>query len=58
MQRQLSSDGFLFRYRSEEKIDCLPFGEGTFLPCSFWRVDALDGRYDEATELLRAQHRP
>jgi GH15 family glucan-1,4-alpha-glucosidase len=60
VQPHLSRDGFLFRYRSEEKIDDLPFGEGTFLPCSFWLVDALalDGRHHEATELLRAQHRP
>jgi GH15 family glucan-1,4-alpha-glucosidase len=54
VQRELSSDGFLFRYHSQERIDGLPFGEGTFLPCSFWLVDALalDGRHDEATELF------
>jgi GH15 family glucan-1,4-alpha-glucosidase len=54
VQRELSADGFLLRYRSEEEIDGLPFGEGTFLPCSYWLVDALalDGRYDEAAELF------
>jgi GH15 family glucan-1,4-alpha-glucosidase len=54
VQRQLSWEGFLLRYRSEDAIDGLPVGEGAFLPCSFWLVDALtlDGRHDEATELF------
>jgi GH15 family glucan-1,4-alpha-glucosidase len=54
VRAQLSSDGFLLRYRSEETIDGLPAGEGTFLPCSFWLVDALalDGRHDEAAALF------
>jgi GH15 family glucan-1,4-alpha-glucosidase len=54
VQTQLSADGFLLRYRSEEAIDGLPAGEGTFLPCSFWLVDALalDGRHNEAAELF------
>jgi GH15 family glucan-1,4-alpha-glucosidase len=54
IQRRLMSDGFLLRYRSEEEDDGLPAGEGAFLPCSFWLVDALalDGRHDEAVELF------
>jgi GH15 family glucan-1,4-alpha-glucosidase len=54
VQRQLSIDGFVLRYRSEDEIDGLPSGEGAFLPCSFWLVDALalDGRHDRATELF------
>jgi len=54
VQRQLSSDGFLLRYRSEQQSDGLPAGEGAFLACSFWLVDALalDGRYDDAVELF------
>jgi GH15 family glucan-1,4-alpha-glucosidase len=54
VERELSSDGFLLRYRSEQESDGLPAGEGTFLPCSFWLVDALalDGQHDHAVDLF------
>jgi GH15 family glucan-1,4-alpha-glucosidase len=54
VQEQLSWDGFVRRYRSEESVDGLPAHEGAFLPCSFWLVDALalEGRQDEAAELF------
>jgi GH15 family glucan-1,4-alpha-glucosidase len=51
---QLLWNGFVLRYRSDERIDGLPRGEGAFLPASFWLVDALvlQGRDDEATEVF------
>ena len=54
IQRDLTQDGFVLRYRSEGSGDGLPGGEGVFLACSFWLVDALDGagRRDEAVMLF------
>jgi GH15 family glucan-1,4-alpha-glucosidase len=56
IQRDLTRDGFVERYRTDggEEIDGLPGGEGVFLPCSFWLVDALlmIGREDEARALF------
>jgi len=53
IQRDLTRDGFVERYRSKD-VDGLPFGEGVFLPCSFWLVDALVmmNREDEARQLF------
>ncbi|RKQ90222.1 GH15 family glucan-1,4-alpha-glucosidase [Solirubrobacter pauli] len=54
VERELSHDGFLLRYSTEEADDGLPPGEGAFLPCSFWLVDALvlSGRRDRALALF------
>jgi len=54
VQRELMDDGFVLRYPTEESDDGLPPGEGAFLPCSFWMVDALNaiGRRDEAEALF------
>ena len=54
VQRELSADGFLLRYRTESPVDGLPPGEGVFLACSFWLVTALVGigRDVEARELF------
>jgi GH15 family glucan-1,4-alpha-glucosidase len=42
------------RYNSHETDDGRPPGEGVFLPCSFWLVDAylLSGRRDDARNLF------
>jgi GH15 family glucan-1,4-alpha-glucosidase len=54
IERELVVDGFVLRYRTESADDGLPPGEGAFLPCSFWLVDAyaLQGRTREAQALF------
>ncbi|MGO4536453.1 glycoside hydrolase family 15 protein [Leifsonia sp. 2MCAF36] len=54
IQRELTEEGFVLRYRPQASDDGLPGGEGVFLACSFWLVDALlgAGRRDEAEELF------
>jgi GH15 family glucan-1,4-alpha-glucosidase len=54
VQRELTHDGFLRRYKPAECEDGLPGEEGVFLACSFWLVEALlgAGRRHEAQELF------
>ena len=54
IQNNLTEDGFVKRYQTTESDDGLPGGEGLFLACSFWLVDALHlaGRRAEATALF------
>ena len=54
VRRELTRDGLVLRYRSEEDVDGLPAGEGVFLPCSFWLVDCLEliGDHDAAHGLF------
>ena len=49
--RLTTETGLVYRYEGE---DGLPGGEGTFVLCSFWLVDALalSGRLEEAKELF------
>ncbi|MEO7556798.1 MAG: glycoside hydrolase family 15 protein, partial [Acidimicrobiales bacterium] len=50
IERDLTKDGFVLRYDTGASGDGLPPGEGAFLLCTFWLVDALVaiGRVDDA----------
>ena len=52
--RDLTADGLVQRYHTDRTNDGLPPGEGVFLACSFWLVDALHaiGRETEAVALF------
>jgi alpha,alpha-trehalase len=56
---ELTEDGFVLRYRTDETDDGLSGKEGTFLICSFWLVSALaiveemQGARDLMERLLR-----
>ena len=54
VEQRLTQDGFVLRYRTDSGSDGLPGGEGVFLACSFWLVDALlgAGRRQDATDLF------
>jgi len=54
VEQDLFRDGFVLRYRTESNMDGLPPGEGAFLACTFWLVDAyvMQGRRREATALF------
>jgi len=54
IERQLLVDGFVRRYDTTKTEDGLPPGEGVFLACSFWLVDAyvMLGRLEEAHRLF------
>jgi GH15 family glucan-1,4-alpha-glucosidase len=51
---ELTQDGFVLRYRTEETDDGLSGEEGTFLICSFWLVSALAivGEQQRAHDLM------
>ena len=52
--RDLTENGFVLRYRTDETDDGLSGKEGTFLICSFWLVSALAivGERQQARDLL------
>ena len=54
IQNELTEGGLIKRYNTSESDDGLSGGEGLFLACSFWLVDALHlaGHRAEATTLF------
>jgi GH15 family glucan-1,4-alpha-glucosidase len=54
IRNELTEDGLVLRYRTDESDDGLAGREGSFLICSFWMVYALSGigRHREAEELF------
>ena len=54
IERNLTQDGFVLRYKPEQAGDGLPGTEGAFLACSFWLVDAYaySGRSKDAERLF------
>jgi GH15 family glucan-1,4-alpha-glucosidase len=54
IEKTLMKDGLVLRYDTSKSNDGLPPGEGMFLACSFWLVDAyvMLGRHDDAVKLF------
>jgi GH15 family glucan-1,4-alpha-glucosidase len=54
IERGLMVDGLVQRYDTRSGRDGLPPGEGTFLACSFWLVEAMAqvGRVEEAERMF------
>lgn len=54
VEKTLMKDGLVLRYDTSKANDGLPPGEGMFLACSFWLVDAylMMGRETDAVELF------
>jgi len=54
IEKDLTRDGLVLRYDTEEAVDGLEGEEGAFLACSFWLVDnlILQDRHEDAKKLF------
>lgn len=54
IERGLTRDAFVARYKTVPEVDGLPPGEGAFLLCSFWLADnlVLLGRVDDGRRMF------
>jgi GH15 family glucan-1,4-alpha-glucosidase len=54
VESDLLRDGYVLRYRTQSDVDGLPPGEGAFLACTYWLVEAyaMQGRTEEAHALF------
>jgi len=54
IRRELTEDGLVRRYQTTETNDGVSGGEGLFIACSFWLVDALhaSGQQQDAIDLF------
>ena len=54
IEKDLTENGFVLRYRTDETDDGLSGKEGTFLICSFWLVSglAIIGEQDRAMDMM------
>ena len=48
----LTSDGLVYRYPADQRVDGLPGEEGTFNMCSFWLVEAMTRAGQADPEML------
>jgi len=52
VERELTVDTLVYRYRNHGQIDGLHDGEGTFTACSFWFIEALARSHQTAKARL------
>jgi GH15 family glucan-1,4-alpha-glucosidase len=52
VERELTVDTLVYRYRNHGQIDGIPDGEGTFTACSFWFIEALARSHQTAKARL------
>jgi len=52
VERELTVDTLVYRYRNHGQFDGIPDGEGSFTACSFWFIEALARSHQTAKARL------